>query len=266
MPRDHTQPEPAVGRDDRPLDAGPRPTEDDSTDYRVVLGVDVSLTNTGLAWLESPTGDCQTHCIPAPARAGADDMHRAYGDIAKGAPVPLGVRLDRLYSDVTVAAWDMWKPTPMLAIVESGFSGGQGPSAVKLGMASGVVITALTRLYIPTVMVPPKTRAKFATGSGNAHKEAVLQAACEQFGYVTAQDGQYPKPQGCSQAEWEKNYDMADALILAYIGAYLIGEGFEIPGAYLYPEQEEALDKLPPWQDHAASDINITLMPGEEPF
>jgi Holliday junction resolvasome RuvABC endonuclease subunit len=239
--------------------------DNDGPNYQVVLGVDVSLTNTGMAWLESPTGERQTHSIESPHRAGIEDSHLTYGDIPKGSVIPLGIRLDRLCSDVTIAVGDLWQPKPKLAVVESGFSGGKGPSATKLGMASAAVLIALTRMYVPTVLIPPKTRAKFATGNGGADKEAVLEAAVNQFGYETLQ-GEYPKPKGCSQEQWKLNYDRADALILAFIGAYLIGESFEIPGFYLYPEQEGAIEKLPPWQDTAASDIAIELEPGEEPF
>lgn len=215
--------------------------------YRVVLGVDVSLTGTGLAWLESPSGDRLTARIANPARAVADSSHRAVGEILKGAPVPLGVRLDRLCSDVTIAVADNWSPLPKLAVIERPFSNPKTPGTNELlGMAQGAVLIALTRLYIPTVFVPPKTRSKFATGNGNASKDEVLAAAVEQFGY-SGTDGftHHPVGENITKARWAEHYDHADALILAVIGGYLLGEGFEIPDLQLYDEQYEALEKLP---------------------
>lgn len=259
---------PFSGPKTKPKTAEPTTTVEDSagsSGYSVVIGVDVSLTGTGMAWLESPSGESLTHRIVSLPRAGADDSHRAVGVIPKGEVIPIGVRLDRLYSDVTIAVGDLWNPKPMLAVVESGFSGGQGPAATKLGMASGIVITALTRLYIPVVMVPPKRRAKFATGDGNADKEAVLKAAVEQFDYKTIQ-GVYPKPASMAQAVWALNYDRADALVLAVMGACLIGDSFEVPGLHIFPEQWEVIDAMDAWQAHGFSDVSIDLGDEEDPI
>lgn len=222
--------------------------------YQVVLGVDVSLTGTGLAWLESPSGDRLTARLSNPARATADDIHRAVGAIPKGSPVPLGVRLDRLCSHVTIAVGDNWSPLPKLAVIERPFSNPKTPGTnVLLGMAQAAVLIALTRMYIPVVFVPPKTRAKFATGNGNAGKPDVLTAAVEQFGYQGTH-GQTEPTSDISKVKWSEHYDHADALILAVIGGHLLGEGFEIPELLLYDEQYEALAALPDLSDLMGAD------------
>jgi Holliday junction resolvasome RuvABC endonuclease subunit len=239
--------------------------------YQVVLGMDPSLSGTGMAWLESPSGDSLTHRIEAPHRSPLDDSHRAVGEILKGSVVPLGVRLDRLCSAVTIAVGDLWSPWPKLCVMEQPFTNPKTPQAgIAVAQAQTAALIALTRLYIPVVLVPPKTRAKFATGNGNAGKPDVLTAAVDQFGFKPCtgyeEDGteiltEDPvKPDDVTNALWIKNYDRADAYILAVIGAFLLGESFEIPGLDLYDEQYEAIEKLPSFEEM------LVIEDEEEPF
>lgn len=231
-----------------------------AVDYRVALGCDVSMAGTGLAWLESPTGDGSSLRIDNPARNPRDSTHRAVGTILKGAVVPLGVRLERLHSRTVIHLGDEWKPLPCLAVMERAFVNPKmAATAITLGQAQSAVLLALTHLYIPSVLVPPKTVKKFACGNGNATKDDVLRAAVEQF-HFTATEGMIEKPDGMSQAEWSKFYDRADAWILAVIGGYLLGEAFEIPDLLLYDEQEEALEALPDLSELYITDDE------EEPF
>ncbi|WP_062906490.1 hypothetical protein [Mycobacterium avium] len=60
---------------------------------------------------------------------------------------------------------------------------------------------------IPTAVIPPATRAKWATGKGNADKRTVL---------ATVRDW-WP-------ATRIANHDQADALVLAAIGAFHAGD------------------------------------------
>jgi Holliday junction resolvasome RuvABC endonuclease subunit len=66
---------------------------------------------------------------------------------------------------------------------------------------------ALDAKRIPVGVVAPKTRAMWATGNGNADKTAVLTAVAEWW-----------------PAQPIAGHDEADALILAAIGAYHLGE------------------------------------------
>jgi crossover junction endodeoxyribonuclease RuvC len=69
-----------------------------------------------------------------------------------------------------------------IAVVIEGYSfGSKFSRAHSLGELGGVVKVALHRLGLPIVEVPPKCRAKFATGNGNANKDDVLNALKEQF-------------------------------------------------------------------------------------
>jgi len=92
-------------------------------------------------------------------------------------------------------------------VVIEGYSyGSQGRAIVSIGELGGVLRVELYRAEIPVLEVPPSTLKKYATGKGNAPKDAVLAAAIRRLEYG-----------GHSS-------DEADALWLLEIGRAILGE------------------------------------------
>lgn len=150
-----------------------------------VLGIDPSLTSTGYAVI-------------------SESEPRVMGLITSSASARLGYRL----SNLSLSIKGIIKAhTPMLVVVERSFSGGQGPSAIKLGTALGAVLVGIIEAFDVVMgqreayLVAPKVRAKYATGNGNAAKAEVLTSAVRRLNY-----------DGCSD-------DEADALWLAWVAA-----------------------------------------------
>lgn len=168
-----------------PVAAGPRPA------YRVA-GVDISLTGTGVATLGGTT------CIRTKGRR-ADtivERHQRQQYI-------VGRVLDEV-------------GTVDLACVE-------GPSHASMGQAghhdlSGLwwrIVGALCEREIPVAIVPPMSRAKYATGKGNSRKAAVLDAARRRYGAILPNDNE------------------ADALILRAMGLEWLGQALaEVPDGH----------------------------------
>lgn len=103
-----------------------------------VLGVDPSLTGTGLAW------DDQLQTVHGPD-----------GD----------QRLVHIYGQVR---WACGSALATLAVVEDLPTHAKG--AGFTGMAQGVIRLALLDMDVPYVLVPAATLKKYATGRGNATK------------------------------------------------------------------------------------------------
>ncbi|MED5362248.1 MAG: hypothetical protein VX760_06850 [Actinomycetota bacterium] len=61
-------------------------------------------------------------------------------------------------------------------VIMEGYSYGSRTRAHALGELGGVMKVALDEAWIPYVIVPPTSRAKFATGRGNAGKAEVISA------------------------------------------------------------------------------------------
>lgn len=177
----------------------------------IVAGLDLSLTSTGVAMV-NPEGAHFTDRIKSKDQAGAS----------------LGQRQDRLRGIAdnviaTVTGSD-------LIVIE-------GPSyASKFGHPhdrSGLwwmVVSRLMHAGLDVIDVAPSARAKYATGAGNAGKDAVLAAAVKR----------YP--------EWDiTGNDVADAVILAAMGCRHLGHPIDsLPQIHLtamtkvrWPETKE---------------------------
>jgi len=180
----------------------------------VVLGIDASVRSTGLSFLEAPSGDSLSLTLE-PTGTGLQE------------------RMASIKNGLYRALRDEWDPLPMLAVMERGFSApikgaNSGPSATKLGMVQGVILSALDELQIPCFVLSPKTVKKFATGNGNATKDQVLEAAMQQLGLESS---------GPLKKDLLKDYDRADSLWLAHIGGLTI-DGFDSGTEYEYEQLE----------------------------
>ncbi len=161
-----------------------------------VLGLDLSLTSTGV-------------CISGDAFA--------IGVKSKGA--------ERLYeiSEKILETTRVHKVD--IAIIEGYSFASRNSQAHSIGELGGVVRLRLWENKIPFIEIPPTSRAKFATGRGNAGKTEVMSAISARTGIVWSGKG----------AD-----DMCDAWILEQMGlAYLEVSEIDWPSSSL-----EALKKV----------------------
>lgn len=117
-----------------------------------VIGVDASLTRTGLARADG-------RLVSIVPKAGANDRAR------------------RLFEIVSVFRRNL--PTGEAGAVIERYNprGQQGYTMAHLAELGGVLRLVLFEFAIPWVEVPPSTLKKFATGKGNADKDAMVAAA-----------------------------------------------------------------------------------------
>ncbi len=163
-----------------------------------ILGIDPSLTSTGVAIL-----DCGEPLSMRTIRIQSAPPKRAKGDKT---PVSLAERYERLR-----AIGDELMPyvvdSTTLAVVE-------GPSYASAGSGTwdraGVwwhLVSRLQARRIPVAMVPPTVRAKWATGSGAAGKSPVAVGLSRLWPAL---------PENLSDDEW-------DSAALATIGGQHLG-------------------------------------------
>jgi len=108
---------------------------------------------------------------------------------------------------------ETWKPAG--AVVELPHGGAQGARANRaMGMATGVVTSALSILDVPTEWVTPGDVKKAATGRKDGSKEAVQEAVQRMFRW---HDGTWPK-----QAWAREHVADAAAAVLAAQGGTLM--------------------------------------------
>lgn len=174
----------------------------------IIVGIDPSLTATGVAVID--TDDhlvIDTHTITSTGRADA----------------PLHARLRRIQDLAGAICWhahhhDEEVPDDPrmdfraeLVVIEAPSLGQtrQGGTLDRHGLWWST-LTRLDQEGIPCVAVTPATRAKYATGKGNAGKDEVLLAVAKRYPHADV-----------------TNNNEADALILAAIGARLTGHPIE---------------------------------------
>lgn len=129
-----------------------------------VVGLDLSATSTGVAL---PDGSCRT----IRPHAGAKDRGRRLNEIV--------MRLDpflRLGVDLALVEG------PNLGAIPGRLA------ALILGEVRGAVKGRLFELDIPSVEIAPQQLKKFATGSGSASKEQMIDAARESLAVVANDD------------------------------------------------------------------------------
>lgn len=184
-----------------------------------VLGVDLSMTSTGLAfaftdWRHKPA--IVTEIVTSKGRAGA-----TYQDVA--------TRFENIRNDINYFYNDYVACVDLVVM--------EGPSlgSMRSGGTNNHRIAGLWWLIYdyfamngdPVAIVQPKARAKYITGNGNSDKETVLAHAIHYYG----------------DHEWKKNsHDVADAIGLAAMGARHLGQPIE---AYeMHEDNLAALEKV----------------------
>jgi crossover junction endodeoxyribonuclease RuvC len=162
----------------------------------VVVGIDLSLTSTGLAMVN--TTGIEPHV----------QITRVASSGTKTAT--LVERQLRLVSIGTQVVGFAHGYTPDLVVIEApSFASKYGHPHDRSGLWWLVVNSLLAQGY-PVAQAPPKCRAKYATGNGNAGKDDVLTDVVRRYPEVPI----------------SKN-DEADALVLASMGARHLGRPLE---------------------------------------
>ena len=147
----------------------------------IVAGLDLSLTSTGVAKARSD-GEALVGRLRAGKRRGHD-------------------RLEWLAQEVCA-----WAGDAGLVVVEGPSYGSQGNALHQLGGLWWVICHRLWLASIPYAVVSPSLVKKYATGRGNADKDAVLASVIRRFPAVPVEGN-----------------DEADALVLAAMGADRLG-------------------------------------------
>jgi hypothetical protein len=164
--------------------AGPRPA------YRVA-GLDISLTGTGVATLGGTTR------IPTTGRRRDTIAQRR-------------TRMKHILDTVLTEVG-----TVDLACVEGPSHHSIGGSVWDRGGLWWLIVDSLCARDIPVAVIPPTSRAKYATGSGASRKTAVLEAAQHRYGAILPTD------------------DEADALVLRAMGLDWLGAPLtEVPAGH----------------------------------
>lgn len=173
---------------------------------RPVVGLDLSLTSTGIAVHGAGIPDWAGTIKSKGAKTDTWEMRRK--------------RLDGIVSRVI-------PPIPQGALVamEAPSYGSTTGSAHDRSGLWWMVFDVLTVQGYAVIPVAPTVRAKYATGKGNAGKDAVLAAAVRRYPGIEIDDN-----------------NVADAVVLMAIGCRLLGEPIDdpMPATHL-----AALDKLP---------------------
>lgn len=154
-----------------------------------ILGIDPSLTNTGLCW---GNGDWhETECLKYKQRKGFKGRE-------------LYDRLDRIDSLGDQARKIFSETKPDLALIES-YSFGSRNGGEYLGEYGGMLRWSLIRWARSVVEVAPTMAKKFATGKGNSKKEVIIGHVQKRWGVLF------------------ENSDEADAYVLYRIGLCYAG-------------------------------------------
>ena len=155
-----------------------------------VLGIDLSLTSTGLA---------RVHC----QESGVSVSTMRLKPAVKGHD-----RLDLIVD--TVTAWAL--PVDYVAL-EGPSYGSQSSSYHQLAGLWWLVRHELWTMRVPTAVMAPQARAKYATGRGNSGKDEVLAAVIRRYAIPLEVD--------------VPGNDVADALVLAAMAARHLGRAVE---------------------------------------
>lgn len=174
-----------------------------------VLGIDLSLTSTGLALIED--GEIVwTRAVKTTGKRDDDliDRHTRLAAIGRGIRNAITGPID-------------------LVVVEAPSFGSVHGSAHDRSGLWWRVVDMMVDFGFPVAQVTPKQRAKYATGNGNSDKKEVHAAVLAQY----ARDD-LPI----------KTNDEADAVLLAAMGARFLGEAVDTGD--LLKSQLDAMEKI----------------------
>jgi len=152
-----------------------------------VVGIDLSLASTGLA-VADPDG-VRVHRVRSTGRKDATALDTS-------------LRLGRIAEQVEITTG----PAD-LAVIESPSFGSHTGSQHERGGLWWDVVRRLVDRGIPIATVSPPSRAKYATGKGNAGKDEVLAAVVRRYPAVDVTGN-----------------DVADAVVLAAMGCRWLGQ------------------------------------------
>lgn len=168
-----------------PVTAGPRPR------LARVAGLDISLTGTGISTLGGTTR------VPTTGRRKDTILQRR-------------TRMRHIRDTVLTEVGDV-----DLACVEGPSHHSVGGSVWDRGGLWWLIVDGLCARDIPVAVIPPMSRAKYATGNGASRKAAVLEAARSRYGAILESD------------------DEADALILRAMGLHWLEQPLaEVPDGH----------------------------------
>ncbi|WP_346007268.1 crossover junction endodeoxyribonuclease RuvC [Janibacter terrae] len=168
----------------------------------MIIGIDPSLTGTGLALL-----DTDDHLvIPTETLTSTGKVTASTDE-----------RLERILTIVETVIYKAVEHKSDLAVIEApAFSRNNAGTWDRAGLW-WLLVSRLAEARIETTTIPPTTRAKYATGRGNAGKDEVLLAVAKRYPHVDVRDN-----------------NQADALVLAAIGAHLAGHPIDdLPKTHL---------------------------------
>ena len=173
-----------------------------------VLGIDTSLTGTGLALI-----DIATWPPSRPPRQGGEPVEFSADTVTVSASKPTKDKSKRAMARrvnglIEQIEWCFKDDRPDQVGLEALAYGARGEGAWVLPWIFGRVIELCETYDVPLQVVATTARAKFATGKGNADKDTVLLATSRQF---------------MPNEVHPKNNNEADALIVGAVVCQKIG-------------------------------------------
>lgn len=163
---------------------------------RIVIGIDPSLSNTGIARIDHKPADHRIGLIDVTCTAVAGRKGKRNETLTQRAD-----RMHLIAAHVSDALGTWRGNAPILLVIEGpAYALHNGSSWDRAGLWWRIVSTAMSRGALVGT-VAPSTRAKWATGNGKADKAAVASALYRRFG-INADSS-----------------DEADAAVLALMGA-----------------------------------------------
>lgn len=136
---------------------------------KVFIGIDPSLSSTGLCVLDQGGGQAILKTMPCSPNKGAQRLYDMEG--------------------MMVSELQRFSHLPALVAIE-GYAFGSFSQRERLGEWGGVLRLCLYKLHLPYVEVPPSTLKKYVTGKGNSKKNQILLAVYKKWGVSCKDDNQ----------------------------------------------------------------------------
>ena len=166
-----------------------------------IIGIDPSLTATGIATIDTATGSIE--CTTIETKTAGENIYARLG------------RIKHIRRYVTEA---IYNTNAECIVIEAPSYGSKGAGTWERAGLWWLTVAAITEQdWGRLIEVPPAVRCKYATGRGNADKDVVMISAVRRYPHAPIEDN-----------------NQADAVILAAIGARLTGHPIDdLPKANL---------------------------------